>query len=160
MRRHVTVLAATVVIGVLATGCGSDDEPADPPSSAAPSTEQTEPEPTSAVPGGAGNGNVALAVEGKNLPGEDWAPTCSESGGVLRFNATTPPLQTVELELTTDVGGLERLVVSGQDFGPYTSDVNGAGGVAVEITDTGFTLSGAFDDGASIEGTLTCPEQE
>ncbi len=159
MRRHLNAIAATVVVGALAAGCGTDDEvPSDPPTSASPTSEEPAPEPTSAVPAGAGEGDVAIAVDGKNLPGDDWSPSCSESDGVLRFIANTPPLQTVQLELSTDVGGLESLVVSGEDFGPYSSDVNGAGGVAVEVTETGFELSGAFDDGASIEGTLTCPE--
>ncbi|WP_375000394.1 hypothetical protein [Aeromicrobium sp. CTD01-1L150] len=152
MKRHLGALAAALL---LLTACGGSDDP-EPTQEPSP-TQTSEPEPTSALPQGSGSGDVDLVVDDQSLVGDDWEPSCSESDGVIRFIANTPPLQTVQLELSAD-GDIEEFVASGEDFGPYGSDVNGLGDLTVEITDSAFVLSGSLEDGTSVAGALTCPE--
>lgn len=150
-------LLACVAALLLLTACTGD---ADGPATDDGATDQqqdanADPGPAT-IPGGDGEGDVDLTIAGQELAGEDWLISCGEVDGALTFIGTGQPVQTVQL--TADPSGpVQILTVSGEGFGPYSSDVLGPGTLTAEVSGTGFTLSGSFEQGGDVEGTLTCP---
>lgn len=150
MNRLLAPLLAPVTALLLLTACTSDaEDPDDAPTQGQGSGPAT-------VPAGDGEGDVQVTIAGQELDGQEWLISCGELDGALTFIGTAMPLQTVQL--TTDPSGpVEILTVSGEGFGPYSSDVLGPGTLTAEVTETGFVLSGAFEQGGEVDGTLTCP---
>lgn len=149
-------LLAPATALLLLTACTADvEDPADEATTTQVPGEDAGTGPAT-VPGGDGEGDVELTIAGQDLSGEDWLISCGELDGALTFIGTAQPLQTVQL--TADPSGpVQILTVSGEDFGPYSSDVLGTGTVTAEVTESGFVLSGEFEQGGEVDGTLTCP---
>ena len=149
-------LLASVAALLLLTACRGDaEDPATDDGATSQQDGDADPGPAT-IPGGDGEGDVELTIAGQDLDGEGWLISCGEVDGALTFIGTAQPVQTVQL--TADPSGpVQILTVSGEGFGPYSSDVLGPGTLTAEVSGTGFTLSGSFEQGGDVEGTLTCP---
>lgn len=156
MKALAAPLLASLTAFLLLTACTGDAE--DPDDAGATSQQQDQDGDTgpATIPSGDGEGDVDVTVAGQQLAGEGWLISCGELDGALTFIGTAQPLQTVQL--TADPSGeVQILTVSGEDFGPWSSDVLGPGTLSAEVTETGFALSGEFEQGGEVDGTLTCP---
>lgn len=151
------LLASVAALLLLTAACTSNAEDPAADDGATSQQQDGDADPTPAtIPDGDGEGDVDLTIAGQELAGEQWLISCGEVDGALTFIGTAQPLQTVQL--TADPSGpVQILTVSGEGFGPYSSDVLGPGTLTAEVSGTGFTLSGAFEQGGDVEGTLTCP---
>lgn len=155
--RHLRAPALCLVL-LLTAACSSDEEPA--PEEATPSAEASPEESQEApeepgVPLGEDDGDVSMTVDGEEVPGDEWAATCAARDGGFSFNATATPLSTVQVEVGPD-GTVGSFVASGEDYGPFTAEDSAAEDLRLEITGTGFAVSGSIDAG-TVEGELTCP---